>query len=342
MDKYAFRQLLKERLIFLDGATGTNLQKAGLPSGICPEKWIYDNPDALVNLQKAYVAAGSDILYAPTFTANRIKLAEYGLEDQLAEINKMMIKLSRRAAGPHTLVAADLTMTGKQLYPIGDLMFEELVDVYKEQILAIMEEGADLFVVETMMSLQECRAAVIAIKETYPDMPVMVSLTFNEDGKTLYGTTPDTAMIVLESLGVDVVGLNCSTGPMDMIPLVQKMAEVANIPIMVKPNAGLPVLENGQTVYKMSPKEFAEACVELYRAGASVFGGCCGTTPEHIAAQTERLKKLRPHVIEKSCLRVVTSERANTWIDLDGKFMVVGERINPTGKKKLQQDLING
>ena len=342
MDKCAFRQLLKERLIFLDGATGTNLQKAGLPSGVCPEKWIYDNPDALVELQKAYVAAGTDILYAPTFTANRIKLAEYGLENQLAEINQMMIKLSRKAAGPHTLVAADLTMTGKQLYPIGDLLFEELVDVYKEQIIAIMEEGADLFVVETMMSLQECRAAVIAIKETYPEMPVMVSLTFNEDGKTLYGTTPDTAMIVLESLGVDVVGLNCSTGPKDMIPLVKKMAEVANIPIMVKPNAGLPILENGQTVYKMSPEEFAEACVELYRVGASVFGGCCGTTPEHIAAQKESLKKYRPHPIEKTTLRVVTSERANTWIDLNGKFMVVGERINPTGKKKLQQDLING
>ena len=195
--------------------------------------------------------------------------------------------------------------------------------------------------VETMMSLQECRAAVLAIKESC-DLPIIVSLTFNPDGKTLYGTAPDTAMIVLESMGVNCVGMNCSTGPEDMLPLVKQMASVANIPIVVKPNAGLPELENGKTVYKMSPEFFADACEKLYEAGASVFGGCCGSTPTHIKELVKRLKDKKQHTISKTPLSVVTSERVNTWIDVDGPFLVIGERINPTGKKKFQETLKAG
>jgi len=271
-------------------------------------------------------------------------LAEYGLEDNLVEMNRQLVRLSREVAGENGLVGADISMTGKQLYPIGDLMFEELVDCYKEQIQAIMLEGVDLFVVETMMSLQECRAAVLAIRETEgaEDLPIIVSLTYNPDGKTLYGSSAETATIVLQSMGVDVIGMNCSTGPDAMLPLVQEMARVANIPIMVKPNAGLPELENGKTVYKMTPEQFANAAEKLYEAGACMFGGCCGSTPEHIKALHERLSKKPQHVIEEKTLRVVTSERKNTWIDLDGPFMVIGERINPTGKKKLQESLKAG
>ena len=341
MTRQEFRQLLEERIAFIDGATGTELQKRGLKAGVCPEKWIIDNPSAIQDLQRLYYEAGSDIVLAPTFTASRIKLAEYGLEDNLIEMNRQLVRLTREVAGEKGLVAADISMTGKQLFPLGDLMFEDLVDCYKEQVAAILEEGVDLFVVETMMSLQECRAAVLAIKESC-DLPIIVSLTFNPDGKTLYGTAPDTAMIVLESMGVDCVGMNCSTGPDAMLDLVKQMAAVANVPIMVKPNAGLPELENGKTVYKMGPAEFTEACLKLYEAGASLFGGCCGSTPEHIKALVAALKDKPQHVYKNEPLRVVTSERMNTWIDLDGPFMVIGERINPTGKKKFQESLKNG
>ena len=341
MTRTEFRQLIEKRIVFIDGATGTELQKKGMPAGVCPEKWIIDNPDAIKELQAAYYAAGSDIVLAPTFTASRIKLAEYGLEDNLVDMNRQLVRLTRSVAGENGLVAADISMTGKQLFPLGDLMFEDLVDCYKEQVAAILEEGVDLFVVETMMSLQECRAAVLAIKESC-DLPIIVSLTFNPDGKTLYGTAPDTAMIVLESMGVDCVGMNCSTGPEAMLPLVKEMSAVANIPIIVKPNAGLPELEDGKTVYKMGPKEFTDACVKLYEAGASLFGGCCGSTPEHINELVSRLKDMPQHSFKNEPLRVVTSERKNIWIDLDGPFMVIGERINPTGKKKFQETLRNG
>ncbi len=341
MTRSEFRDLLESRIVFIDGATGTELQKRGIPAGVCPEKWILDNPWAIQEVQNAYYEAGSDIVLAPTFTASQIKLDEYGLGDDLVEMNRKLVRLTREVAGDKGLVAGDISMTGKQLYPLGDLMFEDLVDCYKQQVEAILLEGVDLFVVETMMSLQECRAAVLAIKETC-DLPIVVSLTYNPDGKTLYGTSPDTAVIVLQSMGVDCVGLNCSTGPDAMGELVEQMVKVANVPIIVKPNAGLPELEDGKTVYKMGPKEFADACEKLYETGASLFGGCCGSTPEHIKELVNRLKNKPAHKIQDKPLRVVTSERMNTWIDLDGPFMVIGERINPTGKKKFQETLKNG
>ena len=259
MTKQELQDLFQKGPIILDGATGSNLMAKGMPMGVCPEDWIYHHKDAIVSLQKAYVEAGTQILYAPTFTANRIKLAEYDMEDRLEELNRAMVRYSREAAGDRAFVAGDLTMTGRQLYPVGDLMFEDLVDVYKEQVRAILKEGVDLFVIETMMSLQECRAALLAVKETC-DLPVMISLTYNEDGRTLYGTSPEIAMVVLEHMGADIVGVNCSTGPLAMIPLVKAMLPYADIPIMVKPNAGMPELENGETVYRMTPEAFADAC----------------------------------------------------------------------------------
>ena len=234
--------MIESRVVVLDGATGTNLQKAGMPTGVCPEQWILEHPQTLIDLQKAYVEAGTDIVYAPTFTASRIKLEEYGLEDRLEEMNRALVALSKEAvAGSEALVAGDLTMTGKQLSPIGDLPFETLVEVYKEQARVLADAGVDLFVIETMMSLQETRAALIAIREVC-DLPVMASLTYESDGRTLYGTDAKTAMVVLQSLGADAVGLNCSTGPMEMVAAVEQMREVAYIPILAKPNAGLPQL----------------------------------------------------------------------------------------------------
>ena len=341
MTKQELQDLFQKGPIILDGATGSNLMAKGMPMGVCPEDWIYHHKDAIVSLQKAYVEAGTQILYAPTFTANRIKLAEYGMEDRLEELNRAMVRYSRESAGDRAFVAGDLTMTGRQLYPVGDLMFEDLVDVYKEQVRAILKEGVDLFVIETMMSLQECRAALLAVKETC-DLPVMISLTYNEDGRTLYGTSPEIAMVVLEHMGADIVGVNCSTGPLAMIPLVKAMLPYADIPIMVKPNAGMPELENGETVYKMTPEEFADACEQLIDVGAAVVGGCCGTRPDHIKALADRMRGKKVEPIEKKNRPVLTSERGFVEVTLDGGFKVVGERINPTGKKALQEELRSG
>ena len=341
MTKKEFREYIKKGPIILDGATGTNLMAAGMPIGVCPEKWVMDHPDVLLELQKAFVETGTNIVYAPTFTGNRIKLEEYDLADDLEEINTTLVKLSKEAVGDKALVAGDMTMTGRQLFPLGDLMFDELVEVYKEQASVLASAGADLFVVETMMSLQECRAAVLAIKEV-SDLPIMVTLTYNEDGRTLFGTPPETAVVVLQSLGVDVIGINCSTGPMEMVEPVKKMAEYSTIPILAKPNAGLPELVDGNTIYRMTPEEFAEAGVALVQAGAAIVGGCCGTTPAHIKALADAVRGME--IIEplKTHRRILASERKNVEIDLDGNFIVVGERINPTGKKKLQAELKEG
>ena len=341
MTREAFRELVKNGPVILDGATGTNLQDAGMPVGVCPEQWILEHEDVMIRLQKDYVEAGTNILYAPTFTANRIKLEEYGLEEHLEEMNERLVGISREAAGDRALVAGDLTMTGQQLFPMGDLMFEELVDIYKEQVRAILKAGVDLFVVETMMSLQESRAAVLAIRETC-DLPVMVSLTFNEDGRTLYGTDPATAVVVMQSLGADAVGLNCSTGPEEMLAPVKEMVAYANIPVLAKPNAGLPELVDGVTVYNTTPEEFAAVGKKLVEEGAAIVGGCCGTTPAHIKALSDAVREIPVREISDKRRRILTSERKSVEIDLDGPFLVVGERINPTGKKKLQAELKEG
>ncbi|MBE5941699.1 MAG: 5-methyltetrahydrofolate--homocysteine methyltransferase [Lachnospiraceae bacterium] len=344
MTKEQFRTLIQQKIIVMDGATGTNLQKTGMPIGVCPEEWILEHPETLIALQMDYINAGSNIIYAPTFSGNRIKLAEYGKENALEAINTKLVELSKEAVaktGYRAYVAGNLTMTGRQLYPIGTMTLEELIDVYKEQIACLVKAGVDLLVVETMMSLPEARAALIAAKETC-DLPVIVSMTFNEDGRTLYGTTPEAAVVTLQSLGADAIGVNCSTGPEEMIPLVERMVSYANVPIMAKPNAGMPELVDGETVYAMTPEQFAEHGRNLVLAGASMIGGCCGTTKEHITALSQVVRLLQVPVVSEEKQRVLASERQVLSIDIDGNFLVVGERINPTGKKKLQEQLREG
>lgn len=348
MRKQEFNELVQSGIVFLDGATGSNLQKGGMPVGACPEEWILSNPKILIELQKEFMKAGSDIILAPTFTANRIKLAEYGLEDKIAEINKGLVGLSKTAVSQFNdsedrkvYVAADLSMTGVQVQPVGPLSFEELVDVYKEQLSYIIPEGVDLVLIETIMSLQECRAALLAVKETC-ELPVMVSLTFDESGRTLFGTDPRTAVIVLQGMGADAVGVNCSTGPDKMIKVIEEMKQYASIPIMAKPNAGLPELIDGRTVFPMGAEEFAGWMVKLADAGANLVGGCCGTTPEHIRKLSGLLKGRQPKKVAAGHSRALTTERNTLDISLDGQFMIVGERINPTGKKDLQAELREG
>ncbi|MBE5953572.1 MAG: 5-methyltetrahydrofolate--homocysteine methyltransferase [Lachnospiraceae bacterium] len=343
MDKILFKKLFNDRIVMLDGATGSNLISCGMPVGVCTEQWILDNPKHLIKLQREYIKSGSNIILAPTFTANRIKLAEYGLEDKVDEINYKLVQLSKQAVeleGHRGYVAGDLTMTGKQLKPIGNLEVDELINVYKEQAIALYNAGVDLFIVETMMSLAEARAALIAIKEVC-DLPVMVSLTYNEDGKTLFGSTPEASVVVLQSLGADAVGINCSTGPKEMKSLVKSMLDYAKVPIFAKPNNGKPELIDGKTTYKMTPDEFAELTRDLVDLGVSAVGGCCGTTPKHIAALKSLIRGVVPTSISPKNKSVLSSETKVVNIDINGSFMVIGERINPTGKKKLQEDLKN-
>lgn len=337
-----FWNLTKNKLVYLDGATGSNLIKRGMPGGVCPEKWIIEHPDIFVAFQREYVKAGSNIIYAPTFTANRVKLREYGLENQIAEINYKLVALSKEAAGDKALVAGDITMTGRQLSPMGDMDFEELVDIYKEQIQLIDAAGADLLVVETMMSLQETRAAIIAAKEVC-ELPVMVTLTFESDGRTLYGTDGVTAAVTLEKLGACAIGANCSTGPDKMIELIREISKAVSIPVIAKPNAGMPSLnEAGETVYDMDADTFAREMKKLVEAGASVLGGCCGTSPEYIQKLVEATAAMEVQSHFKEGIRYLSSERKAVAFGLDSPFMIVGERINPTGKKKLQEELRAG
>lgn len=342
MNRQKFKELTEKGLLFLDGATGSNLQMRGMPNGVCPELWVLENPQILLDLQREYVKAGTNILYSCTFGGNRIKLAEYGLYQRQEEILKGLIAISKEAADGKAYVAGDITMTGEQLTPIGKMDFEELVEIYKEQIRYMEAAGVDLLVVETMMSLQETRAAVIAAKEV-SELPIMITMTFEADGRALFGTDVLTAAIVLESLGADAFGINCSTGPEQMLPLFEQIKSVISIPLIAKPNAGLPMLnEEGNTVYNMGPEEFAAETEKLWEQGAAILGGCCGTTPAHIAALTKRLSGRMPVKREVIRKRFVTSERQTLGFGLDDPFLVVGERINPTGKKKLQEELKAG
>ena len=348
MTREKFIDFTKDHIIYLDGATGSNLVKAGMPSGVCPEQWILEHREVMLQLQKEYVQAGTNILYAPTFTANRVKLAEYHLEKNMSSMIHDLVAISKEAAastpGHPVYVAGDITMTGEQLRPMGKMELEDLIAIYKEQILCLVDAGADLLVVETMMSLAETRAALIAAKEVC-DLPVIATLTFEADGRTLFGTDAKTAAVVLESLGASAIGANCSTGPAQMEGIISDMVSVTMIPIIAKPNAGLPFLdENGTTCYNMEAEEFTEEMQVLVNVGATILGGCCGTTPEFIRQLHDRFGTVAQATATRrpEGIRYLTSERITHSFGLEDGFFVVGERINPTGKKALQAQLKEG
>ena len=348
MTREKFIDFTKDHIIYLDGATGSNLVKAGMPSGVCPEQWILEHREVMLQLQKEYVQAGTNILYAPTFTANRVKLAEYHLEKNMSSMIHDLVAISKEAAastpGHPVYVAGDITMTGEQLRPMGKMELEDLIAIYKEQILCLVDAGADLLVVETMMSLAETRAALIAAKEVC-DLPVIATLTFEADGRTLFGTDAKTAAVVLESLGASAIGANCSTGPAQMEGIISDMVSVTMIPIIAKPNAGLPFLdENGTTCYNMEAEEFTEEMQVLVNVGATILGGCCGTTPEFIRQLHDRFGTVAQATATRrpEGIRYLTSERITHSFGLEDGFFVVGERINPTCKKALQAQLREG
>ncbi len=339
-----FKKLAESRVLFLDGATGTNLIKAGMPIGVCTEEWILDHKDILIDLQKKYVEVGSDFLYSPTFSGNRVKFKEFGLYDRIEEIIETLVSLSHEASKGKAFICGDLTMTGEQLKPMGNMDFEELIDIYKEQIKYMVAAGVDILVVETMMSLQETRAALIAAKETC-DLPIMATISIENDGRTLYGTDAVSAAVCLESLGACAVGLNCSTGPDKMVEYIKDIASNVNIPVIAKPNAGLPSVDkDGNTYYDMGVEEFVEGIGQLLEAGASIIGGCCGTSPEYIKAIHDAYKDFDITKVKRGKeegMRYLTSERRTLSFKQGDPFIVVGERINPTGKKKLQEQLRN-
>jgi 5-methyltetrahydrofolate--homocysteine methyltransferase len=341
MNRIQFKELAGSRVLILDGATGTELQKRGMPAGACPELWVAENPGTIKEIQRAYIEAGSDIIYTCTFGGNRIKLEEFGIGNQTVELNRRLARLSREAASPGGLVAGDLASTGRFIEPLGDMPFEECVNVYKEQVQGLLEGGVDLFVIETMLDIQEARAALLAIKESC-DLPVCVSMSFDADMRTLTGTDPVTALITLQSLGADVVGCNCSTGPAHMVDIISRMKPYARVPLMAKPNAGLPRLAGGKTIFDMEADEFGSYTQSFINAGVNLLGGCCGTTPAYIGELHRASHGIKTHNSDAVSFSAVTSSRKTVFFGMDRPVAVVGERINPTGKKKLQAELKEG
>ena len=327
--------------MILDGAMGTLMQKRGMPKGVCPELWAVENEEALLKEQEAYVNAGSNAIYTFTLGGNRLKLDEYGLGDRTIELNRRNAQISRKAAGEKAYVVGDIGSTGRFIRPYGDVPFEKAVDIYKEQVTGLLEGGVDFFVIETMIDIQETRAALIAIKELC-DLPVCVSMTFAEDGYTLTGTDPVTALITLQSLGADAVGCNCSTGPEDMVKVIKAMKPYAKVPLLVKPNAGLPRLVDGNTVFDLKPNEFGAFMPQFVEIGANLIGGCCGTSPEYIKTLTKSIKGMSPMAPYPQKFSAISSARKSVFLGQNNPLAIIGERINPTGKKKLQESLREG
>ena len=269
--------------VLLDGATGTELQKRGFTGGETAEAWVLEHPDAMLDVQRRYVEAGSRMIYTPTFGANRVKLEAAGIFNRVREFNLRLAAIAKEAAGDKALVAGDIAPTGLFLAPLGTASFEELFEIYAEQAAALEEAGVDLFVIETMMTLPEARAALLAVRSV-SKKPAIVSFTCDENGRTLTGTDVAAALVVMQGMGADAFGLNCSVGPRDILAQIERLRPWAEIPLLAKPNAGLPQMVGGKTVYDCPPEGFAACAGEFAAAGVAFFGGCCGTDEGHIAA----------------------------------------------------------
>ncbi|MBD5156311.1 MAG: dihydropteroate synthase [Butyrivibrio sp.] len=322
-----------KRILFFDGGMGSLLQERGLEPGELPEHWNTDNPQPVIDIHRAYAEAGADIILANTFGANRFKF------DNLDEIIGAGIANARKGielSGSSAYVALDIGPTGKLLKPMGTLDFEEAVSVFAEIVKSGVKAGADLILIETMSDTYELKAAVLAAKEN-SDLPVIATVIFGENQKMLTGASPEAVVAMLEGLRVDALGMNCGLGPKQMKPVFARLAEYASVPLVINPNAGLPRTENGKTVYDVGPEEFADDMEELIGMGAWFAGGCCGTTPEHIRALTERCSAIKPvPLTEKKHTFVTSYSRA---VELGGAPVIIGERINPTGKSKFKQAL---
>jgi len=310
-----------------------------MPAGVCPEAWCLANSAAAAQIHSAYREAGADCVYTATFGANRVKLGLYGLTN-VRETNRALAELAVRAAGGG-LVAGDIGPTGRFVEPFGDLAFEEAVEIFKEQAQGLIEGGVDLFVIETMMDIQEARAALIAVREV-SDLFTLVTMTYEKHGRTLNGTDPVAALVTLQSLGADAVGCNCSTGPEQMIEMIAKMKPHARVPLAAKPNAGLPKLVGEATVFDMDAAAFGACGGPLAAAGANLIGGCCGTTPGHIRALRESLAAARPLAPARRTAAAVSSARGAVVMERGKPLVVVGGRIDAAGDETLKAELAAG
>ena len=335
---------LGKELLFLDGGCGTLLQEKGLKPGELPELWSIEHIEDMIEIHSQYYKAGSDIVLANTFGANRQKFHsdEYELEDIVtaAIINVKEGAYMGVRDGREVYAALDLGPTGKLLKPMGTLSFEEAYETYKEVVVYGAEAGADLVYIETMSDTYELKAAVLAAKENC-ELPVFATVTFDEKGKLLTGADIPSVVALLEGLGVDALGVNCGLGPKQMLPILDEIMQYASVPVIMKPNAGLPKQKDGEVYYDVEPEEFASYMEEIVRHGASLVGGCCGTTPEYIAAVNDRLKDsdiFYTREIPKKKDRTIVSAYGKA-VEIGDKPLIIGERINPTGKKRLKQAL---
>jgi 5-methyltetrahydrofolate--homocysteine methyltransferase len=288
MTNQEFLELTQKSVVILDGATGSNFKTAGMPAGVCTELWALEHPEVVIDLQRSYVEAGSQIVYAPTFGANRVTLAMHGLEERLVELNTKLVALSKEAVNGKALVAGDLSTTGKMLE--FDISYEKLLNVYKDQIRALVDAGADLLVAETLLSVDEA-TIILDAAQSICELPVMCTLTLQANGYTLYGGNAIDAVQKLQELGAAAVGLNCSVGPNQLLSIIPNMKEIAKVPIIAKPNAGMPTIDaKGNSHYDMNEKTFGMAMKELVNAGANIVGGCCGTTPKYIKEVVKNVK----------------------------------------------------
>lgn len=335
----SFKDLLGKQMLFFDGATGTQLQARGLQAGELPERWNFTHPEIIEAVHKDYLVAGANILKTNTFGANPIKLAETDLDCKATITAAVTIAKKACAGAIDKFVALDLGPTGKLLAPYGDLPFEKAVAAYGEMVRYGVEAGADLILIETMSDTYETKAAILGAKENC-DLPVCVTLTFDEDGKLLTGATVEAAALMCEGLGVDAIGFNCGLGPVQVAKLVPQMLQATKLPLIVNPNAGLPVQRDGKTCFDITPEEYAGLMYALaYVDAPSIMGGCCGTTPAHIAAMITKCKNLQPGGTRELDLTAVSSY--GKAVHIGDVPVIIGERINPTGKKRLKEALKN-
>lgn len=324
-------QKIRSSITYCDGGAGTLLQSWGLKAGEKPEMWNITKPDKIIEMHRQYLNAGAEIIAACTFGANRLKF------DNLEEIVTAAIKNAKTACeGYEAYVALDIGPTGRMLEPLGDLKFEEAVSIFSETIAIGAKAGADLVLIETMNDSLEAKAAVLAAKESC-NLPVFITCVYHETKKLMTGADPAAMIAMLEGLGADAIGINCSLGPKQMLEIVPEFAKNASVPIIVNPNAGLPRSENGKTVFDVDADEFADIMCEIVKAGATIIGGCCGTTPEHIAKTVEKTKNLPFILPEKKKLTVISSY--THAVKIGDAPVIIGERINPTGKKLFKEAL---
>lgn len=326
-------KITEQRVLFFDGAMGTMLQQRGLMPGDLPELLNLTHPDVVTEIHREYLQAGADIISANTFGAHELKLGAYSVEDVVSAG-----VACARAAGAR-YVALDSGPLGELMEPVGSVSFQRAYEVYSRQMIAGERAGADLVIIETMSDPYEAKAAILAAKEN-TNLPVICSMTFQDDGFTFLGCDPLTATVILQGLGVDALGVNCSLGPKSLMPVVDTMLKYSRLPVIVQANAGMPVDYGGQTVYEMDPLEYAEHVAQMAQRGVRIVGGCCGTTPEYISALKSRIGDMRPSPINP--LRVSACASGVKTVVLDGVITEIGERLNPTGKKKMKQALIDG